>query len=340
MNSAPLSVIVPNYNHGEHLPRCLQALLNQSLQPAEIIVIDDASTDNSLEVIDHFARKHSVIRPYRNERNRGVIYGVNRGIELARQEYVYFAPADDETLPGLFEDSFQLLRLHPQAGLCCSISDFREIETGFNWHVGVGMSDRPCYLDPRRMVDLERHGKLHIAPNTSVIKRSALIEAGSFIPELKWHSDWFGFYVVGFRYGICFVPKPLAVFYVHATSYYTTGRRNKSEHRLVLQRILDLLLRSEYQDVAALLRESGALYLFAWPMLKLILGNRAYRQFLTPVLLRKNFWHSVKLELKKITPRFAAEWYFRLAGYRAPKTGARPSNPPQPRRDTNQHGQG
>src|SRR6266513_1887757 len=49
VNPAPLSVIVPNYNHGEYLPRCLEALLNQSLQPSEIIVIDDASTDNSMK---------------------------------------------------------------------------------------------------------------------------------------------------------------------------------------------------------------------------------------------------------------------------------------------------
>src|SRR5438874_13780530 len=95
MNAAPLSVVVPNYNHWEHLPRCLQALLNQSLQPAEIIVIDDASTDNSREVIEHFSQRHPVVRAYRNEQNQGVIYGANRGIELARNDYLYFAPADD-----------------------------------------------------------------------------------------------------------------------------------------------------------------------------------------------------------------------------------------------------
>ena len=317
MDAAPLSVIVPNYNHGKDLPRCLRALLRQSLQPAEIIVIDDASTDDSLEVIDDFARKHPVIRKFHNERNQGVIYGVNRGIELARNEYLYFAPADDETLPDLFESSFALLQRHPQAALCCSISDFREIESGLNWHVGVGMGNQPCFLDPRRMVELERQGRLHIAPNTSVIKRTALIEAGGFIPELKWHSDWFGFYVAGFRHGICFVPKPMAIFYVHATSYYTAGRRKKEEHRSVLRHILDLLSSVRFQDVADSIRESGALYLFAWPMLKLILRHRPYHRFLTATYLRKSLWHTAKLGLKKVTPRFAAEWYFRIAGYRA-----------------------
>jgi glycosyltransferase involved in cell wall biosynthesis len=316
MNPAPLSVIVPNYNHGQYLPRCLEALLNQSLQPSEIIVIDDASTDNSVEVIEKFARNHTSIRVHRNGKNEGVIFGVNRGIDLARGEYLYFAPADDQTLPGLFEKSFALLRQYPQAALCCSISDFREIETGLKWHMGAGMASESCFLDQHRIVELEKRGKLYIAPNTSVIKRSALIEAGKFIPELKWHSDWFGFYVAGFRYGICFVPEPLAIFHVHASSYYSTGTRNKRVHREVLERMLALLHGANYRDVTELMRESGALYLFGKPMLETLLSRPEYRRFVTPTFLRKNLLRIVQLELKKITPTFIGNYYLRMTGKR------------------------
>lgn len=57
MTTPSLSVVVPNYNHGQHLPNCLEALVRQSVPPAEIVVIDDASTDNSLEVLADFARR-------------------------------------------------------------------------------------------------------------------------------------------------------------------------------------------------------------------------------------------------------------------------------------------
>jgi glycosyltransferase involved in cell wall biosynthesis len=61
----------------------------------EVIVIDDASTDNSVEVIEGFARKDPIIRLYRNEQNQGVNQTVNRGLSLAAGEYIIFSAADD-----------------------------------------------------------------------------------------------------------------------------------------------------------------------------------------------------------------------------------------------------
>ena len=315
MNLPRLSVIVPNYNHARFLPNCLEAILRQSEQPFEIIVIDDASTDNSVEVIEAFTKRSPIIRFYRHDQNRGVVSGMNRGLELARGDYVYYAAADDQVLPGFFEKSLRLLNEHPQAALCCTIGDWREIETGFNWHVGVGMADAPGFLSPVQMIKLERRDKLLIAGHTAIMRKTAIVQAGRFIPELKWHCDWFAIYVAAFRHGICFVPEPLALFNIHPSSFYKA--RDKQAHREVLQLMLDLLTRAEYQDAATPIRECGALYLFGMPILKLMLGRPAYRGFITPTFLRKNLWHSLKLELKKITPRFAAEWYFRLAGYKA-----------------------
>ncbi|PYL00937.1 MAG: hypothetical protein DME19_03450 [Verrucomicrobia bacterium] len=315
MNLPRLSVILPNYNHARFLPNCLEALLQQSVQPLEIIVIDDASTDNSVEIIETFANKHPLIRFYRNERNQGVVSGMNRGLELARGDYVYYAAADDQVLPGFFEKSLRLLSEHPQAALCCAIGDWREMETGFNWHVGVGMSEQPCYLSTAQMVELERRDRLFIASHTAIMRKNATVEAGGFIAELKWHCDWFAIYVAAFRYGICFVPEPLALFNIHVSSFYKA--RDKQAHREVLRRMLSLLTGPGYQDAATPIGESGALFLFGWPMLKLMLSRPAYRRFITPTFLRKNLWHSLKLELKKITPRFVANWYFHLAGYKA-----------------------
>ena len=334
MSLPRLSVILPNYNHARYLQNCLGALLEQSVQPLEIIIIDDASSDNSVELIEAFVRKHSLIRFFRNERNQGVVAGMNRGLELARGDYVYYAAADDQVLPGFFEKSLDLLGRHGQAALCCTIGDWWEIETGLRWQVGVGMTDAPAYLSPEQMIELERRDKLFIASHTAIMRRSAIVEAGGFIPELKWHCDWFAIYVAAFRHGICVVPEPLARFNIHAASYYKA--RDRQTHRQVLQRILEFLARPEYRDAAERIRDSGALFLFGWPILKLMLRLPAYRRFITPTFLRKNLWHGVKLELKKITPRFAAEWYFRLAGYKAPKSGA-PTNGTQPPSDSPRH---
>src|ERR1043166_952802 len=109
MNRPKLSVIVPNYNHGHYLPVCLQSILDQSWPADEIIVIDDGSTDNSVEVIEGFARRHSNIRFYRNLENLGVVATINRAFSLVNGEFVFGSAADDHILPGLFEKSLRLL---------------------------------------------------------------------------------------------------------------------------------------------------------------------------------------------------------------------------------------
>src|SRR6266540_3959461 len=117
MAAPKLSVVVPTYNHAHYLPRALDAILGQSLQPREVIIVDDASTDGSQRLIEDYARKHPAIRAVRNERNLGVVASLNRGAELSSGEYLVFAASDDYILPGFYEKSIALLERFPQAGL-------------------------------------------------------------------------------------------------------------------------------------------------------------------------------------------------------------------------------
>lgn len=321
MATPRLSVIIPNFNHGKYLPRSVGAVLRQSVQPLEILVVDDASTDDSVAVVESIAREQPIVRLHRNERNLGVIANMNRSLDLARGDYLLLAAADDEIAPGFLEKSLGLLERHPVAAFSCTIGDYREAATGLRWLWGVGMSDTPTYLSPERMVSLERQGRFYIPPNSVIYRKSALAEVGRFRPELKYVCDWYATFVAGFRHGICFVPEPLAVFHVQPNSYYHRSRRDKAVHQQVMRDLLDALLGAPQQDAIERIRRSGALFLFGWPMLKTILGRREYRRFLTGTFLRKDLWHCIKLGGKRVLPRFAAEWYLRLAGYRAADPG-------------------
>src|ERR1700677_4302933 len=78
--SMSLSVILPNYNHAKLIPRALYAFLNQTPPAEEIIVIDDGSTDDSVKVIEEFARRHRSIRLIRHPANRGIVAAVKSGL--------------------------------------------------------------------------------------------------------------------------------------------------------------------------------------------------------------------------------------------------------------------
>src|SRR5947207_1074114 len=100
MSDPRISIVIPNFNHARFLPRCLEAEINQPVLPYEIIVVDDASTDNSLEVLRDYAQRHPIIRVHANERNLGTNSTANRGLQLAQGDFVGFHAADDEVKPG------------------------------------------------------------------------------------------------------------------------------------------------------------------------------------------------------------------------------------------------
>jgi glycosyltransferase involved in cell wall biosynthesis len=307
MNLPALSVIVPNYNHGAYLPRCLDALFRQSVPPFEVIAIDDASKDNSLEVLADYARRYPNIRILRNERNQGVSYTLNRGIEVARGDFLFFPGADDEVTPGLFEKSLRLLAEHPQAALSCTVTRWSYVDSGLTWYMGAGMAERPCYLSPDDLVGVGKRGKLLICTSSAIIRKEPLIQAGKFIPELRWHSDWFATFVPAFRHGLCYVPELLSQFNIYTGSYSQSGMRG-AEHRQVLLKLMELLTSPDCADVRPRIRDSGALSLFATPMLRLLLSQPEYRSFINATLLRRTFRRSAELIGKKILPVWLARW--------------------------------
>ena len=100
MSSPSLSVIISNYNNAEFLPQFLQSVVDQSIQPKEIILIDDASTDNSVEILEEFARKHSIVKFIRNQTNqKPIICYYKIGLEAATGDFIIGLGVDDIYFP-------------------------------------------------------------------------------------------------------------------------------------------------------------------------------------------------------------------------------------------------
>src|SRR5262245_2091925 len=115
MSSADLSVVIPNYNDARYLPRSVGALLNQCVLPREIIVLDDASTDESVAVVRTLSRRSPLIRLIRNERNLGCCATINRGAELTRGRFLFLGAAADFVLPGFVDKLVGALEQHADA---------------------------------------------------------------------------------------------------------------------------------------------------------------------------------------------------------------------------------
>lgn len=313
MIAPSLSVVMANYNHAEYIGEALDAILSQSLRPCEMIVVDDASTDNSVDVIEHFARQDRAVHLLLNERNMGVVSTANRGLEYASGEYVYFASADDKVLPGFFEKSLGLLVEYPQAGLCCSNpAFFKDTADNVITVKRLNTSDGPTYFSQDESVGLIRTKRLSLWGHTSIIRRDALLEAGTLKAELRWHCDWFALYVIAFRYGVCYIPESLAALRIHPNSYSNSGMARWLEQKKVLEHILDLLKSPAFEDVLPSFRHSGVLSAFGFKMLRTILAKRGCSDLLTPVLTRQILRNEIYGGVARATPKSVKKIYRKL----------------------------
>ena len=99
-----VSVIIPVYNIEKHLEKCLDSVIGQTLKDIEIIVVNDGSTDNSLDIITQYARKDSRIVIV-DKPNEGLAYARKSGIEAAHGKYVQHLDGDDFLEPDAFQTS-------------------------------------------------------------------------------------------------------------------------------------------------------------------------------------------------------------------------------------------
>jgi len=95
MNQPKITVLVPCYNAGKYFVECIESIINQTYKNLEILLIDDGSTDNTLELITGYAAKDSRIVYLKNEVNMGLIKSLNKGIINATGEFIARMDADD-----------------------------------------------------------------------------------------------------------------------------------------------------------------------------------------------------------------------------------------------------
>jgi glycosyltransferase involved in cell wall biosynthesis len=211
-----LSVILPNYNHGHLIRRALTALAREN--PHEIIVVDDASTDGSLAILEDFANVPITI--LRNPSNQGAVPALARGLAAASGRYVYFAAADDYVMPGFFARALDLLQSHPAAGLFCG--EALLVDGVTNRAVGMRPPVRPLhragFIDPAGTRALLARIDNWILTGSAVFRRDAVIALGGLDERLGSFADGYLARKVALTHGFCFAPEVVATWCVYKDS--------------------------------------------------------------------------------------------------------------------------
>jgi glycosyltransferase involved in cell wall biosynthesis len=115
MRSPVISIILPVYNGELYLKSCIDSILHQTFKEFELIIINDGSSDKTESIIKSFTDERIIY--IQNERNLGLIYSLNSGIEVARGEFLARMDADDIALPERLMEQKNYLVAHPNCGI-------------------------------------------------------------------------------------------------------------------------------------------------------------------------------------------------------------------------------
>lgn len=276
-----LSVLIPNYNQGHYLSNALEAIVNQSLKPNEIIIVDDASVDNSIEIIERFRKKYPYIVLYRNDTNKGAVYALNRALDCAKGTYVACCASDDQILPGFFEESIALLKKNPTAGFCSSqYSFFYDGEDKIHVRKSL-LSKELAYLSPQDFFKALKFKDIRIGGQNIIFDREKMVQAGKFLPEMSFLCDWFLIAVLGLRHGACFIPKPLTKLRVHKNSFSQSNLKNKKKLIDILEKLDTILSKPTFDDIKVQFLISGLVYQLGLHFHP-VYFQKKYRKFMTP----------------------------------------------------------
>lgn len=162
-----ISVIIPSYNQEQYLSDCIDSVLDQTVKPHEIIVVDDGSTDNSLEISRKYGAKIKVI----SQVNKGLSSARNTGIMNATGDYVLPLDADDILLPNAIEKLQEVIGDTSADIISPSFKEF-----------GI----RQTFIQLMPSPNLEDFKTGNRIGYCSAIKREVLLEVGGYSPKMLW----------------------------------------------------------------------------------------------------------------------------------------------------------
>jgi glycosyltransferase involved in cell wall biosynthesis len=176
-----VSVIAPLYNKAKYVADAIKSVLNQSFQDFELIVVDDASTDDSMSIVDQFVDERIV--KFHNKENRGVSFTLNRGVEEAKGQLIALIGADDAYFQTKLQKQVALLEKFPEDVI---YTDCQRITVD-----GRLMDKEPLPMEEGFVFPGLLSGTFRIrAYATMMFSKHDFYKAGRFDETLTYSEDW------------------------------------------------------------------------------------------------------------------------------------------------------
>ena len=201
-----VTTVIPLYNMAQYIGRAISSVLNQTLPPDEIIIVDDGSTDGGGELVQN--HKDPRIR-FIHQKNMGVSTARNRGISEARGELIAFLDADDFWKPRFLEEIHRLRQQFPQAGAYATALEYQSLQ-GINClklHI-LPPGQKSGILNFFKVIKYSP-----VWPSATVVPKKILEEISGFPEGEFFLEDLDTWLRIALRYPIAWSCEPLATLY-------------------------------------------------------------------------------------------------------------------------------
>ncbi|MCU0565590.1 MAG: glycosyltransferase [Oculatellaceae cyanobacterium Prado106] len=279
-----ISICIPTYNGEDYLRECLDSVLPQTFADFEVLIVDDRSTDHTLQIAQSYAQQDSRIKVVQNSQNLGLVGNWNRCAELAQGEWIKYVFQDDLIAPRCLEK--MLAEVQENTTLVCCRRDFifspntAEKIKRFYQNI-ISLHDR---FPNGANLSVEDFGQVILSdighnfvgePTTILVRREAFYRFGGFNPHLIQICDLEFCCRIAVHTGITYVPETLATFRLHQKS---TSSKNHDERQYRVEVIDPLLLLHDFvfHPLYAPLRAIATQHSPSNP-LAATLAQRAYR---------------------------------------------------------------
>lgn len=240
-----VTLVVPNYNHARYLPESLGSIAAQTRAPDRVLIIDDASTDDSIAVISRFLSDHPTWELVRHAANQGVVCGQNEAIAAVDTDWIGFLGADDALHPTYIEKALAQADAHPDAGLICACCEIIGPSEGRMLRPMMLPASDSMMLSPADVRAILRDGDNYFSGTTSLYRRGALQALGCFDVSLGSFSDAFLARQLALTYGFYFIADILGYWRIHGQNYSVTTTADP------------IMLSAKLDEISALITRDG-----------------------------------------------------------------------------------
>jgi glycosyltransferase involved in cell wall biosynthesis len=269
-----ISVLMPVFNGSPFLAQAIESVLNQSYEDFEFIIVDDGSTDTSLQIAVEYAAKDRRIRclPLKHT---NISTTLNRGLDITTRPYIARMDADDISLPHRFQTQLDYLQQNSE---CMAVGSWVEVMDPAGWPIRVWR-----YRENHEQIDEDNLGRVTgpgLAHGTVMIRTDALRQVGGYREEYAGVEDWELWLRLAEMGKLANIPEVLVRYRQHlrSSSHATRNRQRKQRTELLREayqrRHLHGRLR-ELDSVEADLDVSPTGYFRLWGWWALTDGNIA-----------------------------------------------------------------